>query len=293
MASQLEVVGIRFADKYRAWQAAENTSITDWVIGDSFIVAAAYKNKTPKAMNSSTVRLRWRDVTDEGSFANLGSSGELNWNGITALVNGNAVTAQEATFDDDVDTYVEGIERAGANDVSVTLFYGYGTECHWAVNTDNAEAGHEYAFELYDNSSGVSIGTLAATITMAGGGETISPDAATAVGVVSNPTVSVADVVIFITPGTPAGAIGSVTSPFVDMWGLNVNVFVIPETSGALEWAQRELSTSAFTARSINTTSFTERTLSTLSFTERTISTLSYTRKGMSRITYDREQLNG
>jgi len=281
MATQLEVVGIRFADKYRSWLAAENTSVTDWVVGDSFIVAAAYKNKTPKSMNSSTVRLRWRDVTDEGSFANLGSSGELNWNGITALVNGNAVTAQEATFDDDVDTYVEGIERAGANDVSVTLFYGYGTECHWAVNTDNAEAGHEYAFELYDNSSGVSIGTLAATITMASGGETISPDAATAVGIVSSPTVSVADVVIFITPGTPAGAVGAVTSPFVDTWGLAV-----------LEWVQRELSTSAFTARSINTTSFTERTLSTLSFTERTLSTSSYTRRSMSKVTYDREQLD-
>lgn len=176
--SDFVLTGSRIADATFAasipdWQAAEDADVTDWDTGVDVIFAAMVET-TKHGGASANIEIRWRNVTDSGTFAALSASGELTWSGVTDLVNGNAVTSGEAgCTPTSGSTWANGTEREGANSVSTTIAQNEYTEHHWAVDFSNALDSKQYEFEIYDTTAGASLGTCAAQITTAaaaGGG---------------------------------------------------------------------------------------------------------------------------
>jgi len=168
--SPFALSGSRIANATRTWQAAEDAGVVDWVKTNDFIFAIAAESGAHAAA-VGTLQIRWRNKTDEGSFAVLSGSGELTWSGVTDLVNDNAVTSGEAGCTG-TGTWVDGVEREGANDVTTDLAKAQWTEHQWAVDCSGAHDGDEYEFELYDATEGAAVGTCAATITMEAGAQT-------------------------------------------------------------------------------------------------------------------------
>jgi hypothetical protein len=167
--SDLVLTGSRIANATRAWQAVEDADVTGWD-ADDFIFAAMVETAKHGGV-TVTLQLRWRNVTDSGTFTALSGSGELTWSATTDLVNDNALTSGEAgctpidgtTWDSD-----DGLEREGANDVAAALAQDEYVEFHWGIDASGRHAGDQYEFEIYDATAGASLGTCAAQITMQG-----------------------------------------------------------------------------------------------------------------------------
>lgn len=159
--------GSRIANATRTWQAAEDTAVTGWTVGSPFVFAAAIA-AVAKNSAAMSLRLRWRNVTDGGTFAELGSTGELTWGATTDLVNGNAVATGEAGCTG-AGTWVDGTEREGANAITQTILKGTWSEHHFAIDTTNALSNKQYEFELYEANTAAVIATspFLATLTTA------------------------------------------------------------------------------------------------------------------------------
>lgn len=171
--SGFDLTGSRIANATRTWQAVEDADVTNWDKSD--FVFAAMVEAIGHGGATGTLQLRWRNVTDSGAFAVLGNTGELTYNGTTDLVNGNAVSSGESGCTPiDGATWVDGVEREGANDVSTTLAQNEYTEHHWAIDSSGAGDGKQYEFEVYDSTAGAAVGTCLADITTAAGAATVT-----------------------------------------------------------------------------------------------------------------------
>lgn len=159
--------GSRIANASRVWQAAEDSPISNWDKTKDFIVAIASESAA-HATADGTLQIYWRNKTDGGSFVPLGNTGELTYNGVTNLVNDNPVTTDEKGCTSGLATFVDGIEREGANDCVTSLGRDEWTEHQWAIDASNALDGKEYEFQLYDLTEGASVGTCLATLTTLG-----------------------------------------------------------------------------------------------------------------------------
>jgi hypothetical protein len=163
--------GTRICDTDRVDQSgADDTGVTDWVIGTDFIVCVNI-NSGGKDTEAAQYKLRWRNVTDSGSYADLGAAGELTYNSSTVLVQGTDIaegTRRCSSQGGDAWQAGEEVEGASLCD-SIDLADEYETEIHFGVDCDNALAGKEYAFELYDTTNGASKGNTegGATLTIA------------------------------------------------------------------------------------------------------------------------------
>lgn len=167
-----ELCGSRVATALRGWVEEEDTDVTDWAVGDDFCFHVAFGAVSGAQSGARIVQLRWRNASDGGSFAALGNTGELTYNGETNLGNGDAVTspAEIGCTANTQTTWVNGLEREGSNDWTYTaLSDGDWTGGIWAVDTANALAGKRYEFELYNVSDGAAIGTCPADLTTAVG----------------------------------------------------------------------------------------------------------------------------
>ena len=141
-----------------------------WVKTNDFILATRiYTSKGPIAR---AYKLRWRDVTDEGIFADVTDTGEITCSAVTDLVDGDDLLIEEKLCAAQSGyTWQNGLESEGDNLLPDSGTYSladeYYTEFQWALDCSNAEDEHEYEFELWDVTEGVSVGTCLATITMA------------------------------------------------------------------------------------------------------------------------------
>jgi hypothetical protein len=153
------------------------TMPSNWVKTNDFILATRiYTSKGPIAR---AYKLRWRDVTDEGVFADVLDTGEITYSAVTDLVDGDDLLIEEKLCDEQGTgsrsrssyTWQNGLESEGDNLLPDSGTYSladeYYTEFQWALDCNNAEDEHEYEFELWDVTEGVSIGTCLARITMA------------------------------------------------------------------------------------------------------------------------------
>jgi len=170
-----ELSGSRIANATRTWQAAENVDVIDWPVGDAFILASAIENNSGSSSSDSLV---WRWRVDAGSWNTLNTTGEIHTNATTDLVDLNAVTSGEAGCTAvTASTYADGIEMenrlAGYTPVQADDTW---REIHIAVDTSGATAEGVYEFELYNSTVGVSVGTLAVSITMVYPSETVIID---------------------------------------------------------------------------------------------------------------------
>ena len=150
---------------------SEDTPVTGWDKADPFIVALAWEATAGKGTPNNTYQLQWRNLTDSGAWTTLAATGALNWTGATDLVNNNALTSGEAICTGS-GTFVDGIEREGANDYTVQLALATWTETQWSIDSSGAIDGKEYEFRLWDSSNAVVVGTGLATITMTAGSVT-------------------------------------------------------------------------------------------------------------------------
>ncbi len=151
------------------------TMPSSWVKTNDFILATRiYTSKGPIAR---AYKLRWRDVTDEGVFADVTDIGEITYSAVTDLIDDDDLLIDEKLCDEQGTgsrspyTWQNGLESEGDNLLPDSGTYSladeYYTEFQWALDCSNAEDEHEYEFELWDVTEGVSIGTCLARITMA------------------------------------------------------------------------------------------------------------------------------
>lgn len=155
----------RLLNASRSPLAADDTDVTGYDKSNEFIVVAQIDEE--EGPWNAQYMLRWRDVTDSGSFAELGATGEMKRGTATVLVNGDAVVIGEkaCTNTPSGSTWQDGEEVEGASTCdAINLADEYYTEIHFAVNPADADDLHEYEFELYDYTNSASIGTLLATI---------------------------------------------------------------------------------------------------------------------------------
>lgn len=162
--SAFDLTGSRLQNATRVNQANEDADVIDWPKANDFILCAMVET-TAHGGTSGTLQLRWRNVTDSGSFAALSGTGELTWSGTTNLANGNAVASGEEVCTGSVATLVDGVEREGANDVSTTINQNEKTENQWAIDGSGGIDGKQYEFEIFDATAGATLGTCLAQIT--------------------------------------------------------------------------------------------------------------------------------
>jgi len=159
--------GSRIADDAEAYQAACDSNVPDWVKTDDFILVIQVG--TSKGPISRAYKLMWRNVTDGGSFADVGSSGEITFNASTSLVDDDPFTPNTGCAADEPNPET-GLESKGDNILpdsgTFTHSDDYYTEFAFALDCSNAIAGKEYAFQFYDVTESQIIGVCGATITM-------------------------------------------------------------------------------------------------------------------------------
>jgi hypothetical protein len=159
--------GSRIANATRTFQADEDLDVVDWVPGEDICVSIAWGSVVGKKANAREFRIRWRNASDGGVFADLGNTGQLTYNGTTDLVNDNALTEVESGINATQTTYVPGVERAAANAYTYTnLATDEWTACQWQVGTANALNSKQYEFELYNITDDAQVAVAAAQITM-------------------------------------------------------------------------------------------------------------------------------
>ncbi len=124
------------------------TMPSSWVKTNDFILATRiYTSKGPIAR---AYKLRWRDVTDEGVFADVGATGEITYNAITDLVDGDDLLIEEKLCDEQVTgskrspyTWQNGLESEGDNLLPDSGTYSladeYYTEFQWALDCSNPQ----------------------------------------------------------------------------------------------------------------------------------------------------------
>ena len=173
--------GSRILNASRVDQSgADDGDVTNWGKTADFILAQTiYTSKGPIARS---YRLHWRNVTDGGSFAVVGATGEISFTADTVLVDGTALTSANARCSAVGGyTWQEGLESEGDNLLPDSGTYSladeYYTEFQWALDCNSALAGKQYEFELYEVTNGVSIGTCLAQITMSSGAYTMPASA--------------------------------------------------------------------------------------------------------------------
>ena len=159
--------GSRILDANRVDKSeGDNADVTEWVIGDDFILAVNI-HSNGKDTEAAQYKLRWRNVSDSGSFADVSNTGEITYVATTDLTDGTAIEIGGRKCSTQGDTWQNGEENEGDNSCdSIDLADDYETEIHWALDTTNALKAKEYAFELYDTTNSASRGTCGATLTM-------------------------------------------------------------------------------------------------------------------------------
>jgi hypothetical protein len=162
------LIANRLLSATRVALANDNTDVTGYDKANQFIVA--FQIDEEKGPWNAQYTLRWRNVTDAGSFAAIAATGEMAWGTVTDLVNGTAVTTKLCQASGGSgSSWQNGEEVEGAATCdAINLADEFYTEIHFAVNPAAALGGKQYEFQLWDQTNGAAIGTGLATVTIQG-----------------------------------------------------------------------------------------------------------------------------
>lgn len=165
--SQPVLSASRIANASRVAQASDDTSVTNWSKADELVLATQLDEQ--KGPWTAAYKLRWRDVTDAGSFADLASTGECKFGPGASLTDNNAVTIGEVICTNNPGgTFVNGYEKVGTSTTpSLALADEDYTELQFSISLEDSQSGHQYEFEVYDSTNSASIGTCLAAVTIA------------------------------------------------------------------------------------------------------------------------------
>jgi hypothetical protein len=161
--------GSRILDATRTDQSTiDDGDVIDWTKTNDFILAVNI-HSGGKDTVAAQYKLRWRNKTDSGTFADMASTGAINYSADTDLVNGASIAVGGRKCSTQGDTWQDGEEVEGvASSDSIDLATDYETEIHFALDCSGATDNKEYEFELYDDTLDATRGTCGATIKMAG-----------------------------------------------------------------------------------------------------------------------------
>jgi len=158
----------RIADANRVDKSlADDGDVTGWVKTNDFILATRIYGS--KGAYNYAYTLKWRNVTDSGSFAAVGATGEISYAADTVLVDGQALPTESKICSAQTNyTWQNGMENEGDNILPDSGTYSladeYYTELQWALDCSGAHDNDVYEFALYTNST--LIGTCLASIQM-------------------------------------------------------------------------------------------------------------------------------
>ena len=135
-------------------------------------VAIGYNGKDTAA---SSYKLRWYNVTDAGTMADVGSNieDEIHYTDTSGvLVDGTAITSTTRRCTARTDqTWQNGLENVGDNLVPDSSTLDLASDCYselqFAVDVSRAHEGDQYAFGLYNVTQGAAVGTCLANVTIA------------------------------------------------------------------------------------------------------------------------------
>lgn len=161
----------RFGDKDRVDQSGGNdVDVTDWDTDDEFILGVRWS--TTKGPNACAIKLKWRNVTEDGVFADLASTGQINFTTTTTVLVDQAwIYEEDALVPETLGfNYQAGGELQGSNLYPASgtreLLDDFCIEYQWALDCSGASYSHEFAFQPYDVTEGAALTTCVATITM-------------------------------------------------------------------------------------------------------------------------------
>ena len=149
------------------------------------IVAFTIQADDMNDADNATFKLRWRNVSDAGSFADLAATGEIKWATDTDLIDGNAVVSGEDSGVAIIDcigkafSRRDGLEKESANGFTRTINQDASEDFHWAVNLTDADSanGDQYEFQLTESDGTViKVGTTKLTVVVAGKIDGITKD---------------------------------------------------------------------------------------------------------------------
>jgi len=149
-----------------SWQAACDIDVVDYDKTNRAIISAICTSSA-HAPGAESFKLRWRNKTDGGSFADLTTSeGELRQGtSLGCITNTDPVGDTSGCAGGTVDASEEVEDESPLQTVSLSCGKDNFIETQWCVYFAIALDDKEYEFELYSAIKGVSCGTLAATIT--------------------------------------------------------------------------------------------------------------------------------
>ncbi len=142
---------------------------TAWTKTNGFILATRIYGS--KGAYNFAYKLKWRNVTDGGIFADVGATGEISFSTNTVLVDGQVLVVGDKICGAQVGySWQNGMENEGDNrlpDINTySLADEYYTELQWALDCNAAHDGDKYEFALYELTNGTLIGTCLADIMM-------------------------------------------------------------------------------------------------------------------------------
>ncbi len=146
--------------------AADNGDVTGLDRATKIIVAVVlgYDGKDTTA---SAYKLQWRNetVNPGGAFSDVASTGEIRFGTSATLVDGNAV--DDAAPDDRRCsaqagmTWQDGLENVGDNLCPDSGTFDLASDCYtefqWAIDLSYARRGHQYTFQMYNNTAGAAV----------------------------------------------------------------------------------------------------------------------------------------
>jgi len=160
----ISLTASRIADANRVNKSGgDNTDAMEWPRINDFILATQVT--APDKVIERRYKLRWRDYTDSGTFADVASTGEISYSATTVLVDGaTLIESNKLCAGAPAGTWWDGLESEGDNELpdspdTYDLYYGEYTEFQWALDCSSADFEHYYEFELYEITNGVAIGT--------------------------------------------------------------------------------------------------------------------------------------
>jgi hypothetical protein len=156
----------RICDASRVAIAADDTPVKKQNWENEFILCTQIEDDGNAW--SAAYKLRFRDKTAAGAFADVGSATAIRWGTGTVLVDGATLTqANSRCTNNPGSIWQDGLENEGDNLLPDTGTYALGganyTEFQWALDPTGVILCHEYEFELYDVTNAVAIGTCVAT----------------------------------------------------------------------------------------------------------------------------------
>ncbi len=148
------------------WNVACQIDEVDWVKTVQAIISVDCLSGA-HSPGSESFQLRWRNLTDAGSFATLTTSGELR-RGISAgaINNTDPVGDPQNCPSGTIDASEEVENESPLQSASLSASQNDLIETQWCGDMSNALDGKEYEFDLYSQTEGASVGVCTPTITI-------------------------------------------------------------------------------------------------------------------------------